>query len=146
MVQSDGRRISGGILTLVRIFTERRLAVERDLMTFGYCTEDVGHRLSIWKLLAIVIAGPPNSAIYHAETRSGAMTPEAQMLAQMSRPPAREPQPKAKTLGGVKDYAGVKLDAMPADELMKMLETKRAEARERASTDRVIADRYTAAG
>jgi hypothetical protein len=92
------------MMALARICKKHRQAVERDLIALGFSgTEDVGTpKLSLWKFAAIVLASPPNSAVYHAETRQGTMSPEAQLLANLS-----EQQAGLMTLPSRYDRVGV---------------------------------------
>ena len=140
MVQGFERRDgdTGGILTLVRICCEHRHAVERDLISLGFNgIEDLGTpRLTIWKLNSIVWGSPPGSAVYHAETRNGTYTPEAQLLAGLTGPsyyPRSAPVAKVDELAGLANWHppgrqnAFSLDAMPVDELRTLREQKRAE-------------------
>lgn len=137
-------------MTLVRICGQHRHAVERDLISLGFRWDDVGTRLSLWELLSIVIASPPGTAVYHAETRVGTMTPDQRMLASMTGfsttqantpdVPVAEPAPEMQpfSIGGTP----VQLDAMTPEELVR----KRAEiaARIEAShkADKVEKEKY----
>lgn len=131
-------------MLLVRIVTENWHAVERDLFALGKRKSDVGTALTLWELISIVVAAPPGTAVYHAETRSGTYTPEAQLLAgitgaQGSQAPA---QPKADSLESLPDYCGLRLDSMPIDEFVKLRQAKMIEAQENPGRDRVILDEF----
>ena len=97
-------------MALVRICGEHRHAVERDLIALRFNgTEDVGTPgLSLRKFAAIVLASPPNSAVYHAETRRGTLSPEAQFLANLS-----EQQAGLMTLDSRYERPGVDPAAIP---------------------------------
>lgn len=154
-------------MALVRICGKHRHAVERDLIALGFNgTEDVGTpRLSLWKFAAIVLASPPDSAVFFAETRSGRYSQNDQLLANLSEQqaglwtpagrydrPGAEPDPvtappvpdgvsqlPAMTLGGTT----VRLDAFDTPEEMA---AKRAEVAERIRAskkrDTRIRDKY----
>ena len=135
------------MMTLVRICGQHKRAVERDLIALGFNGwEDVGvdPRLTLWKLTSIVLASPPNTAVYHAETRSGTMTPEQQMLAQMQAQaqsynqvpewvPPSEPVQEDHLAGLATMQIGgqaAMLDALPPDELKAKREEIAARIRE----------------
>lgn len=70
----DGRRrrttndgyATPGILTLARVLRRHWHAVQRDLLTLGYHKRDIFTTLTVGEMVAIVVAAPPNTAIYHA--------------------------------------------------------------------------------
>jgi hypothetical protein len=99
------------MMALVRYCGKHRHAVERDLIALGFNgTEDVGtSRLSLRKLAAIVLASPPDSAVYFAETRSGRYSQNDQLLANLS-----EQQAGLMTLPGKYDRPGVDAEPIPA--------------------------------
>lgn len=147
-------------MTLVRISGQHRRAVERDLIALGFSGwDDVGvnPRLSLGKLISIVLASPPNTAVYHAETRSGTMTPEQQILSQafgqvpewVSQSPEAEPEPVLEDpLTGLASMTignqSVILDALPPDELKAKREEIAAKIRatEGQSRDQVHTEKY----
>lgn len=154
-------------MQLARICGQHKHAVERDLIALGFNgAEDVGTpRLSLWKFAAIVLASPPNSAVYHAETRSGDMTKEAQLLANLSEQqaglmtlPARykrdgvDPElitagPNADPLTELPNMqmgdASVRLDAFDTpEELMRRREEVAARIRESRKRDTKFRDKY----
>lgn len=98
-------------MALVRYCGKHRHAVERDLIALGFNgTEDVGTpRLSLRKLAAIVLASPPDSAVYYAETRSGRYSQNDQLLANLS-----EQQAGLLTLPARYDRPGVDQEPIPA--------------------------------
>jgi hypothetical protein len=57
------------MMTLVRVISEHWHAVERDLLSLGYHADDIGTKLSCWEFISIVVAAPPNSAVFHADKR-----------------------------------------------------------------------------
>lgn len=140
MVRGAERRDgeTGGIVTLVRICGQHRHAVERDLISLGFNGfEDIGTRLTLWKLNSIVWGSPPGSAVYHAETRNGTYSQTDQLLSGLAAPNYQQYTPPAipqvDGLAGLADWhpPGRKnpfsLDAMPVDELRTLREAKRAE-------------------
>lgn len=138
MVRGAERRDgeTGGIVTLVRICGQHRHAVERDLISLGFNGfEDLGTRLTLWKLNSIVWGSPPGTAVYHAETRSGTYTQTDQILSGLGAPNYQLPTLPAQVdgLAGLADWhpPGRKnpftLDAMPVDELLAKREAKRTE-------------------
>lgn len=176
------------MMTLVRICGEHWHAVERDLLSLNWIWERSEKRfrhittdreLSLWQLASIVMSSPPGSAVYHAETRSGSMTPEQQMLASMSGyqapqsdspvwgasgasttggiwgadavPPSQVPQirTKADSFAALPNWGGMKLDALPVDELVKKREEMASRIRESKganASERTVLDRRSAYG
>jgi hypothetical protein len=135
------------MMTLVRICGEHWHAVERDLIALGFRKEDVGTpKLSFYELVSIVVASPPGSAVYHAETRGDtAWTPEAQLLASLRGQPAQadSQQPvRHNSFGTLPDYGGFKLDALPADELVSRRAELADKVRASGKQDRAIRDVY----
>jgi hypothetical protein len=141
------------MMTLVRIFGENWHAVERDLLTLGYRREDIGTtKLTLWELISIVAASPPGTAVYHAETRKGVLTPEAQLMASSMgvQLPSNvvDSQQRSRSAGtpghlsleSQPDYMGLKLEALPPDELLSRLAELRSKAQ--GSTDKVQTDKY----
>jgi hypothetical protein len=58
------------MITLVRIISEHWHAVERDLLSLQLHADDIGTaKLSCWEFISIVVAAPPNSAVFHADQR-----------------------------------------------------------------------------
>jgi hypothetical protein len=155
------------MMTLVRICGEHWHAVERDLRVIGLRREDIGtSKLTLWELISYVVASPPGTAVFHAETRSGPLTQEAQFLANMSeqmagiplqgryaRPgadptPFAPPRPKADSFASLPDYGGFKLDALPAAEMVRKRSELAATMREKEAagemnTDRVATDKFS---
>jgi hypothetical protein len=144
VVQSDEWRAgeTGGIVTLVRICGKHRHAVERDLISLGFNgLEDLGTpKLTLWKLNSIVMASPPGTAVYHAETRAGTYSQTDQLLANMGPQPRYEqpgevsmPAQRVDELAALPDWTipgnktTISLDAMPVDELLAKREQKRTE-------------------
>lgn len=169
-------------MALVRICGEHWHAVERDLLSLNWAWERsekrfkhivTGQELSLWTLVSIVVSSPPGTAVYHAETRSGTMTPDQQMLASMSgyqvpqdnspvwgaqgqpmsgglwgadSTPGQIPQirTKADSFAALPNWGGMKLDALPVDELVRKREelaskiraSKSAKASEKTVLDR----------
>jgi hypothetical protein len=147
------------MMTLVRICGEHRHAVGRDLLALGpgYHWDDIGVKLTVWELVSIVIASPPGTAVYHAETRSGTMTPDQQMLASMAgyqplqdvpgaNKPASTERPAADPLADMRPMAiggsTVQLDAMDPVELVRKREEIAARVRESKSQDKVSKEKY----
>lgn len=153
------------MMTLARICGQHRHAVERDLIALGFDGWDsvgVDPRLTLWKLISIVLASPPNTAVYHAETRSGTMTPEQQLLAQAmgygSVPeqvsPQAQPQESVVAVGQDDSLSGlasmtigdrsVMLEALPPDELKAKREEIAAKIRasEGEARDTVLTEKY----
>lgn len=136
---------------LTRIMGQHWNAVERDLLSLGYRCEDIGTpKLTLWELISIVTASPPSSAVYHAETRDGTYTPEAQLLAGRGRQqvqqqqPMEVPQPKFNSLSMMPDYGGMKLTSFDSpEELVAAREKRAAEVRAAGSKDRVGLDKYS---
>jgi hypothetical protein len=157
------------MMALVRICGQHWHAVERDLVALNWLwSEDdsqfihvmSGVSLKFWRLAPIILASPPGSAVYHAETRGeSALTPEAQLLANLSeqyagvldlnaryqRPGGNSTplkQPRFDSFAALPDYGGIKLDVLPADELVAKREELAKAAREGGSKDRTIKDVY----
>lgn len=143
------------MMTLIRICGQRWHAVERDLISLGYHKNDIGTKLTVWELNSIVDASPPGSAVYHAETRAGSMTPEAQLLANLGEQHPRHARPsvdsapvnpKSNTFDSIpvtqgNSYMGITLKAMPADELKSTMKRMRDEYA--SKSDRVVLDKYS---
>jgi hypothetical protein len=131
------------MITLTRIMGQHWNAVERDLLSFGYRLEDIGTpKLTLWELISIVVESPPGSAVYHAETREGTFTPEAQLLANMGRQ-QQEPAPKADSLSAMSDYRGLKLSTYTVDEFVAAREKRAAEIRASGAKDKSMPDKYS---
>lgn len=151
------------MMTLVRICGQHRRAVERDLLVLGYRWEDVGtSRLATWELVSIVLASPPGTAVYHAETRSGAMTPEQQMLAkalgfqagdasvpaEVAPPPSPQkqqpPDPLSRLASATIGGQAVLLDALPPEEFRAKRDeiAARIAASQGRSRDKVHREQY----
>lgn len=83
MDQSYGRwGYAGGIMTLVAVMGDHWHAVERDLLDMGYRADDIGtERLTLWELISIVVAAPPNTAVHY---KTGQWDKQSEMLANMS--------------------------------------------------------------
>lgn len=153
---------------LVRICGQHWHAVERDLLTLGYRKQDIGTpKLTLWELISIVVASPPGTAVFHAETRSGSYTQEAQLLANLSEQYAGVPLPGRYQRGGVDgtpfatapakvdsfaqlpDYGGFKLEAMEPGEFVRKRAELAAIMREKEASgeltnnDRVVVDKYS---
>jgi hypothetical protein len=149
--------------TLVRICAEQWHAVERDLLSLQWSWDRTDKRfrhiitgavMSLWTLASVVVASPPGTAVYHAETRNGQQTLEAQMLAELggqrasSSPYPLKPQQQKKvdSFAELPDYGGFKLTALPVEDFKATREAMAVEARERAMAgkggDRVVKDKY----
>jgi hypothetical protein len=139
------------MIMLTRIMGQHWNAVERDLLSLGYRCEDIGTpKLTLWELISIVTSSPPSSAVYHAETRDGTYTPEAQLLAgrgrqqQQPQPSMEVSQPKFNSLSTMPDYGGMKLSSFDSpEELVEAREKRAAEIRASGSKDRVGLDKYS---
>ena len=134
-------------MTLARVISEHWHAVERDLLSLGYHADDIGSKLSIWELVSIVVAAPPNSAVFHAE---GGFSKTDELLANLSeqhdgviklngryaRPGVddtrRVPTSDMELLA---PYDGIALQAMPVDELVRTIKERQDAAREAAIPD-----------
>jgi hypothetical protein len=159
------------MMTLARICGEHRHAVERDLIALRFNgLEDLGNtpKLTVFKLVSIVCASPPGTAVYHAETRGNTpLSPEAQFLANLSEQqaglldlnaryqlpgvnsmPVNLPQFKASSFASLPDYQGLKLEALPVDEMISKREELAQTARANAGKvkDRVVLEKYDAHG
>lgn len=146
------------MMTLVRICGQHRRAVERDLIVLGLRWDDLGtSKLTLWELISIVLASPPNTAVYHAETRSGTMTPEQQMLARSMgyQAPewdsAPEPNPVVDQADPLSEYATatignqtVMLDALAPEDLVRKREEVAAKIRasQGKARDQVHTEKY----
>lgn len=132
------------MITLTRIMGQHWNAVERDLLTLGYRVEDIGTpKLTLWELISIVTEAPPGSAVYHAETREGTLTPEAQYLRAQQQVSQQQP-PKVDSLTSLPDYCGVKLGSFDTPEEFTAARDKRAaEIRASGAKDRVGLDKYS---
>lgn len=143
------------MMALVRICGQHWHAVERDLMELNwlwseddsqFCHAITGVSLKFWRFAPLVLASPPGTAIYHAETRGdGPWSPEVQMLSrlgmgQQNVPPAE--LQKFNSFESLPDYGGIKLEAFPADELVAKRKKLVEAARKRGSKDRAIRDVY----
>jgi hypothetical protein len=157
------------MMTLVRICGQHWHAVERDLLVLGYHKEDIGtEKLTLWELISVVVSSPPGTAVFHAETRSGTLTQEAQFLANMSEQMAGVPlharyerpgvdptpfqqqwqPPKADSFASLPDYGGFKLDALPPGEMVRKRAELAATMRDKEAagelnTDRMVADKFS---
>jgi hypothetical protein len=133
------------MIMLTRIMGQHWNAVERDLLSLGYRLEDIGTpKLTLWELISIVVESPPGSAVYHAETREGTFTPEAQLLANMGRQQQeQEAAPKADSLSALPDYRGLKLSTYTVDEFVAAREKRAAEIRASGAKDRSMPDKYS---
>jgi len=136
------------MIMLIRIMGQHWNAVERDLLSLGYRCEDIGTpKLTLLELISIVTASPPSSAVYHAETRDGTYTPEAQLLAgrvRQQQPQPQPQQPKFDSLSMMPDYGGMKLTSFGSpEELVAAREKRAAEVRASGSKDRVGLDKYS---
>lgn len=156
------------MMMLIRICNENWHAVERDLLALSWSWSRVekkfthimtGVTLSLWTLISIVVSSPPGTAVYHAETRSGPLTPEAQFLANMSEQQAGvislrsrydrhgadsvSVAPRADSFDALPDYGGFKLDALPVDEMLARREELMQAARDgNLGPDKVLRDEY----
>jgi len=108
-------------MTLTRVMGDHWHAVERDLLSLGYHADDIGTKLSLWELVSIVVAAPPGSAVYHYQGRPTPVQPDYTATG----PPA--PQSDFERM---EDYKGVRLQAMPIDELKSKREEAAARMRE----------------
>jgi hypothetical protein len=157
------------MMTLVRICGEHWHAVERDLRVLGLRREDIGtSKLTLWELISYVVASPPGTAVFHAETRNGTLTQEAQFLANMSEQmagvplharyerPGVDPTPfqqqwqpsKADSFASLPDYGGFKLDALSPGEMVRKRAELAATMRDKEAagelnTDRMVADKFS---
>ncbi len=145
------------MITLARIVCQHKHAVERDLYTFpGELSLAVlgTPKLPVWKLLSIVMASPPGTAVYHAETANGTLTQEAQLLANLGEQHAglldlksRYPRegvdsefrpPRLGSFEALPSYKGLKMEAYPVSEFTTRLAQRQAavrEARARAAAE-----------
>lgn len=144
-------------MTLTRIMCQHWHAVERDLMDLHWCRDEedgrikhmlTGSEITLWQLISIVVAAPPGTAVYHAETRSGPLTPEAQLMMNLSEQQAglvdveRRYQragvdsnfkpPRYGTMEALPNYKGVALEALPVNEHQAKLKELQERARENA--------------
>lgn len=136
------------MMTLARICGQHRHAVERDLLNLGpgYHLKDVGTKLTMWELVSVVVASPPNTAVFTAETRRDqgidfTGTEWGQVPTPVDEQPYQRvkaaPQQQSDHLAGLHDYHGVKLNAYPPDELKR----KREEIMERIRNSQQAKDR-----
>ncbi len=144
-------------MTLTRIMCQHWHAVERDLLDLNWYRDEndgrikhmlTGSEITLWQLISVVVAAPPGTAVYHAETRRGPFTPEAQLMQNLSEQHAglidvdRRYQrpgvdsdfrpPRRGTMEALPNYKGVALEALPVDEHQAKLRQLQEEARERA--------------
>jgi hypothetical protein len=145
------------MMTLTRIMCQNWHAVERDLLDLNWHRDAddgrikhmlTGSEITLWQLISIVVAAPPGTAVYHAETRSGTLTPEAQLMANLSEQQAgligveRRYQragvdsqfkpPRYGTMEALPNYKGVALTALPVNEHQAKLKELQEAARARA--------------
>lgn len=109
------------MITLTRVIADHWHAVERDLLALGFHASDLGTaKLSIWELISIVVAAPPNSAVYHYQGLPVPVQPDYTMTG----PP--KPTPEIEMMD---DYNGIRFEAMPPDELKAKREAMAAAMR-----------------
>lgn len=131
-------------MTLVAVMGDHWHAVERDLLDMGYRADDIGtERLTLWELISIVVAAPPNTAVHY---KTGQWDKQSEMLANMSEQNAGLLNLKGRYLRpgvdlgqqvtrsvGEKAWNGVQFEAFEKDEFIekraKWLERQRDAAR-----------------
>lgn len=130
------------MIALAAVVKDHWHAVQRDLLAMGYHADDIGTKLSLWELVSIVVASPPNTAVHHA---TGGWSREAQLLANFSEQKAgliglnaryarpgvdsREVKPLTE-FDTLPAYKGIALEAMPADEFTVKLKERQRLTRE----------------
>jgi len=135
------------MMTLVRVISEHWHAVERDLLSFGLHADDIGTpKLSCWEFISMVVAAPPNSAVFHADKR---WSQTDELMANLGEQQAghlnlsgRYPRPgvdaaeQPSSIGNnyqIGDMS-VRLDALPVVDFKAKLEKAQAAARSAAES------------
>ena len=136
------------MIALAAAFKNYGHAVERDLLALGFTFDDIGTKLSCCQLISIVLAAPPGTAVHHFDPNAWSRTDEliatlTEQAAGVVHLNARYPRPEVdstpvkkvdKFLGGLENYRGIELDALPADEFTVKLKERQRKAREEAHT------------
>ena len=129
------------MITLVRVISEHWHAVERDLLALGYHADDLGTKLTCWEFISIVVAAPPNSAVFHADKR---WSQTDELMANLGEQqaghlnlkgrylrPGVDPAQQYSSIGGSMQIGdmSVRLDALPVIDLKEKLASAQARAR-----------------
>lgn len=145
-------------MTLVRVISEHWHAVERDLLSLGLHADDIGTaKLSCWEFISIVVASPPNSAVFHADKR---WSQSDELMANLGEQqagvlnlngryarPGVDPAKQPSSIGGGYQVGGmsVRLDALPVVDFKAKLAAAQASARAAAESGDMSAEKQFSA-
>ena len=121
-------------------------AVERDLAALQLDADDIGTpKLPISKLISIVLAAPPGTAVHHFDPNAWSRTDELianlgeqyagvlSLNARYERPHVDSAPVKPRSeFDSLAPYKGIQLEAAPVDEFTTRLRERQREAREKA--------------